>query len=62
MDYIVMRWKVFIMDKYFVYIVKCNDGSLYIGYVKDVNVCVIKYNNGKGVKYIKIRWLVELVY
>ena len=29
--------KVFIMDKHFVYIVKCNDGSLYTGYAKDVN-------------------------
>ena len=25
------------MDKHFVYIVKCNDGSLYTGYAKDVN-------------------------
>ena len=30
------------MDKHFVYIVKCNDGSLYTGYAKDVNARVIK--------------------
>ncbi len=41
------------MDKHFVYIVKCNDGSLYTGYAKDVNARVIKHNNGKGAKYTK---------
>ena len=30
--------------------VKCNDGSLYTGYAKDVNARVIKHNNGKGAK------------
>ena len=50
------------MDKHFVYIVKCNDGSLYTGYAKDVNARVIKNNNGKGAKYTKIRRPVELVY
>lgn len=43
---IVKKWRKYIMDSYFVYIVKCSDGSLYIGYVKDVNVCVEKYNWG----------------
>ena len=40
------------MDKHFVYIVKCNDGSLYT-HAKDVNARVIKHNNGKGAKYTK---------
>ena len=28
------------MDRHFVYIVKCNDGSLYTGYAKDVEARV----------------------
>ena len=49
------------MDRHFVYIVKCNDGSLYTGYAKDV-ARVAKHNDGKGAKYTKIRRPVELVY
>mgnify|MGYP002720596632 CR=1 FL=1 len=36
------------MDKHFVYIVKCNDGSLYTGYAKDVNARIIKKNKTTG--------------
>ena len=50
------------MDRHFVYIVKCNDGSLYTGYAKDVEARVGKHNDGKGAKYTKIRRPVELVY
>ena len=50
------------MDRHFVYIVKCNDGSLYTGYAKDVEARVAKHNDGKGAKYPKIRRPVELVY
>lgn len=41
------------MDRHFVYIVKCNDGSLYTGYAKDVEARVAKHNDGKGAKYTK---------
>ena len=50
------------MDKHFVYIVKCNDGSLYTGYAKDVNARISMHNEGKGAKYTKIRRPVQLVY
>lgn len=50
------------MDKHFVYIVKCNDGSLYTGYAKDVNARISKHNEGKGAKYTKMRRPVQLVY
>ena len=38
------------MDRHFVYIVKCNDGSLYTGYAKDVearvaNIMMVKVPN-----------------
>ncbi|MEJ7351283.1 GIY-YIG nuclease family protein, partial [Staphylococcus epidermidis] len=32
------------MDKHFVYIVKCKDGSLYTGYAKDIKARVAKHN------------------
>ncbi|GEQ06945.1 GIY-YIG nuclease family protein [Staphylococcus gallinarum] len=50
------------MDRHYIYIVKCNDGSLYTGYAKNVEQRVAKHNNGQGAKYTKIRRPVKLVY
>ena len=50
------------MDRHYIYIVKCNDGSLYTGYAKNVEQRVAKNNNGQGAKYTKIRRPVKLVY
>ncbi|MDH9162160.1 MULTISPECIES: GIY-YIG nuclease family protein [Staphylococcus] len=50
------------MDKHYIYIVKCKDGSLYTGYAKDIVQRVAKHNRGQGAKYTKIRRPVELVY
>lgn len=50
------------MDKHFIYIVKCKDGSLYTGYAKDITKRIAKHNSGQGAKYTKIRRPVELVY
>ncbi|PTI69744.1 GIY-YIG nuclease family protein [Staphylococcus succinus] len=50
------------MDKHYIYIVKCKDGSLYTGYAKDILQRVAKHNRGQGAKYTKIRRPVELVY
>ncbi|NWK84910.1 GIY-YIG nuclease family protein [Staphylococcus sp. GSSP0090] len=50
------------MDKHFIYIVKCKDGSLYTGYAKDIEKRIAKHNNGQGAKYTKIRRPVQLVY
>lgn len=50
------------MDKHYIYIVKCKDGSLYTGYAKDIGQRVAKHNRGQGAKYTKIRRPVELVY
>lgn len=48
--------------KYFIYIVRCRDGSLYTGYTNDVTARVEKHNSGKGAKYTKTRRPVKLVY
>lgn len=48
-----MVWKV--------YLVRCNDGSLYCGVAKDVAARVATHNEGKGAKYTRSRLPVTLV-
>lgn len=48
---------------YFVYILECNDGSLYTGIAKDVKKRLDEHNNSdRGAKYTKVRRPVKLVY
>jgi len=50
---------------WFVYMVRCKDGSLYTGITIDVTRRVSEHNGtpvGKGAKYTKARRPVELVY
>lgn len=47
---------------YFVYILKCNDGSLYTGYTTDIEKRVATHNQKKGAKYTRSRLPVTLVY
>ncbi len=48
---------------HYVYILKCADASLYIGYTTDVAKRVAMHNGGKrGAKYTKARRPVELLY
>ena len=46
--------------QYSVYILKCNDGSLYTGISKDVETRIELHNDGKGAKYTKSRRPVAL--
>ena len=46
----------------FVYILKCNDDSLYTGWTNNLEKRVKAHSNGKGAKYTKARLPVELVY
>lgn len=49
--------------KYFVYILKCRDNTLYTGYTTDLENRVKVHNTGKaGAKYTKARRPVVLVY
>ena len=50
--------------KYFVYILKCSDNTLYTGITTDLDRRVKEHNGeGKlGAKYTKIRRPVELIY
>jgi len=46
----------------FVYIVQCNDGSLYTGWTMDVERRVKQHNAGRGAKYTQWHAPVKLVY
>jgi len=48
--------------EYSVYIVKCNDGTLYTGISNNVDSRVAKHNSGTGAKYTKTRRPVRVVY
>lgn len=49
--------------KYFIYIVRCSDNTLYTGITTDINRRVDEHNgDSKGAKYTKMRQPVKLVY
>ncbi|TDX51302.1 GIY-YIG nuclease family protein [Orenia marismortui] len=47
---------------HYVYILKCNDNTLYTGYTTDIKRRVKEHNNGSGAKYTRGRTPVELYY
>ncbi len=48
--------------EYFVYMLRCGDGSLYTGIAADVEKRAAVHNSGKGAKYTRSRLPVEVVY
>ena len=47
---------------WFVYILECNDNSLYTGITNGLEKRIIAHNSGKGAKYTKARLPVKLIY
>lgn len=47
---------------YYVYILKCGDGSFYCGYTNDVEKRFEKHKSGMGAKYTRARLPLEIVY
>lgn len=47
---------------WFVYMLRCADGSLYTGVAKDTGKRLEEHNAGKGAKYTRGRTPVSLVY
>ena len=48
---------------YFIYILRCNDDTLYTGISTDITRRLFEHNNSnKGAKYTKVRRPVSLVY
>lgn len=50
------------IDKSYVYIVKCSDNTLYTGWTKSIESRVKVHNSGAGAKYTRGRLPVILVY
>ena len=48
--------------KNYTYMVRCSDGSFYIGWTNHLERRMEAHNEGKGAKYTKSRRPVELVY
>ena len=47
---------------YYVYLLRCADGTLYAGFTNDLARRLAAHNAGKGAKYTRSRLPVELVY
>ena len=47
---------------WWVYIVKCSDGTFYTGVSNNLKARIKKHNSGEGAKYTQSRRPVELVY
>lgn len=47
---------------YFVYLLKCRDGSYYCGYTSDIEKRVAAHNAGQGGRYTRAHRPVRLVY
>ncbi len=50
------------MSRYYVYILRCNDGSLYTGSTPDLAKRLKKHREGTGAKYTRGRSPLHLVY
>ena len=51
------------MDKrWYLYILRCGDGTLYTGITTDVDTRLAQHRSGKGAKYTRGRGPLELVY
>jgi len=48
--------------KYYFYLARCNDNTLYSGYTINIKNREAKHNNGTGAKYTKYRKPVKIVY
>jgi len=47
---------------WYVYVVRCADGTLYTGVAKDLKQRIAAHNAGRGAKYTRSRLPVKLVY
>jgi len=47
---------------YYVYILRCSDGSLYTGQTNNLKERLVKHKKGVGSKYVRSRLPFELVY
>jgi putative endonuclease len=51
---------VIVAERWFVYIARCGDGSLYTGIARDVAVRIAAHNAGRGARYTRGRGPIAL--
>jgi len=49
-------------SKWYIYLVKCSDDTIYCGITKDIEKRILQHNGKKGAKYTASRTPVKLVY
>ncbi len=50
-----------VIEKHYVYIVRCTDNSLYTGYTNNIEKRIATHNAGKGARYTRARLPVTLL-
>lgn len=50
------------MNKHYMYVLNCADGTLYTGYTNDLGKRLETHNSGKGAKYTRSRLPVKYAY
>lgn len=50
------------MSEWYVYMVRCADGTLYTGIAKNIESRIAQHNAGQGAKYTRGRLPVHLIY
>lgn len=48
-------------ERYYVYLLSCANGSLYVGYTRDVEQRVAQHNAGRGGRYTRMNRPVSLI-
>lgn len=48
--------------KYFIYLARCSDNSLYTGFTTDIKKRELKHNAGTGAKYTRARLPIKIIY
>jgi putative endonuclease len=48
------------VDRWFVYLVRCRDGSLYTGIARDVKARIAQHDAGRGARYTRGRGPLQL--
>jgi putative endonuclease len=56
------RRKILRSAGFFVYILRCSDGTFYTGYTKDLKARLKLHNSGRGAKYVRGRTPARCVY
>src|SRR5690625_1826757 len=54
--------RLYMANKHYIYILQCNDGTLYTGYTVNVEKRVKLHEAGKGAKYTRGRGPFKLLY